>query len=179
MLEHPILFLGGDRLTVLAADHHRERALAVGARIVGLLVDAAPPRAQGQSGARDEHADGVRADLEHARDLLVGQSHEVAQRQYLLLVGRELVDAGRWVDAHPIRQANALVSAAGVRKQDVNIFTQVGFVVLIGLACKNAILIVEYARTRHEAGASLRDATLEALHNVYLELEGELEGGDE
>jgi multidrug efflux pump len=51
------------------------------------------------------------------------------------------------------------VLAAG---QDVNVFTQVGFVVLIGLACKNAILIVEYARTRHEAGATIREATLEA-----------------
>ena len=57
-----------------------------------------------------------------------------------------------------------LCAATGVliAGQDVNIFTQVGFVVLIGLACKNAILIVEFARSRHEAGASLREATLEA-----------------
>jgi multidrug efflux pump len=57
-----------------------------------------------------------------------------------------------------------LCAAIGVREsgQDVNIFTQVGFVVLIGLACKNAILIVEYARSRRIAGASRRDATLEA-----------------
>ena len=57
-----------------------------------------------------------------------------------------------------------LCAATGVliAGQDVNIFTQVGFVVLIGLACKNAILIVEFARARHEAGASLREATLEA-----------------
>jgi multidrug efflux pump len=44
----------------------------------------------------------------------------------------------------------------------VNIFTQVGFVVLIGLACKNAILIVEYARTRHSKGFSRWDSTIEA-----------------
>jgi multidrug efflux pump len=57
-----------------------------------------------------------------------------------------------------------LSAVAGVRlaNQDVNIFTQVGFVVLIGLACKNAILIVEFARARREAGASRRDAVLEA-----------------
>jgi multidrug efflux pump len=46
--------------------------------------------------------------------------------------------------------------------QDVNIFTQVGFVVLVGLACKNAILIVEFARTRHLAGVPRREAVLEA-----------------
>jgi multidrug efflux pump subunit AcrB len=57
-----------------------------------------------------------------------------------------------------------LCSVAGVlfAKLDINIFTQVGFVVLIGLACKNAILIVEFARSRREAGDSLGASTLEA-----------------
>jgi multidrug efflux pump len=57
-----------------------------------------------------------------------------------------------------------LSATAGViwAGQDVNIFTQVGFVVLIGLACKNAILIVEFARSRRQAGATAREATLEA-----------------
>ncbi len=45
---------------------------------------------------------------------------------------------------------------------DVNIFTQIGFVVLIGLACKNAILIVEFARARRQAGLGRREATLAA-----------------
>jgi predicted RND superfamily exporter protein len=45
---------------------------------------------------------------------------------------------------------------------DINIFTQVGFIVLVGLACKNAILIVEFAKKRREFGASRRDATLDA-----------------
>ena len=53
-------------------------------------------------------------------------------------------------------------AALGIPKQDVNIFTQVGFVVLIGLACKNAILIVEYARQRRFAGADRRTAILDA-----------------
>ena len=35
---------------------------------------------------------------------------------------------------------------------DINIFTQIGFVVLVGLACKNAILIVEFAKAQREAG---------------------------
>ncbi|MFO0901533.1 MAG: multidrug efflux RND transporter permease subunit [Pirellulales bacterium] len=57
-----------------------------------------------------------------------------------------------------------LCSIVGVRiaKMDVNIFTQVGFVVLVGLACKNAILIVEFARARHVAGVDRWTATLEA-----------------
>jgi multidrug efflux pump subunit AcrB len=57
-----------------------------------------------------------------------------------------------------------LCSIAGVllAHMDVNIFTQVGFVVLVGLACKNAILIVEYAKARREAGTDRRSATLDA-----------------
>jgi multidrug efflux pump len=57
-----------------------------------------------------------------------------------------------------------LCSLAGVlmAKMDVNIFTQVGFIVLVGLACKNAILIVEFAKARREAGADRREATLAA-----------------
>jgi multidrug efflux pump len=57
-----------------------------------------------------------------------------------------------------------LGSLVGVElsKSDVNIFTQIGFVVLVGLASKNAILIVEFARAKRHAGASSVDATLEA-----------------
>ncbi|XRN62764.1 efflux RND transporter permease subunit [Anatilimnocola sp. NA78] len=57
-----------------------------------------------------------------------------------------------------------LCSIAGVwfAKMDINIFTQIGFVVLIGLACKNAILIVEFAKARVNAGVDIRTATLEA-----------------
>ena len=45
---------------------------------------------------------------------------------------------------------------------DNNIFTQIGFIVLIGLACKNAILIVEFAREKQHEGLSALDAALEA-----------------
>ncbi|MDB5348854.1 MAG: cation/multidrug efflux pump [Planctomycetota bacterium] len=49
-----------------------------------------------------------------------------------------------------------------VAKQDINIFTQIGFVVLVGLASKNAILIVEFAKQRREAGETPRQAALDA-----------------
>jgi multidrug efflux pump len=57
-----------------------------------------------------------------------------------------------------------LFAVAGVwaRGMDNNIFTQIGFVVLVGLACKNAILIVEFARQRQQAGLNRFDAAVEA-----------------
>ncbi len=47
-------------------------------------------------------------------------------------------------------------------KMEVNLFTQIGFVVLVGLASKNAILIVEFAKQRREAGVPGWEATVEA-----------------
>src|SRR5581483_7829863 len=57
-----------------------------------------------------------------------------------------------------------LCSVAGVRwtNRDVNIFVQIGLVVLVALACKNAILVVEYAKQLHTEGKSRFDATVEA-----------------
>jgi len=57
-----------------------------------------------------------------------------------------------------------LSSIAGVALagKDMNIFTQIGFVVLVGLASKNAILIVEFARQQRQAGMGRREATVEA-----------------
>jgi len=47
-------------------------------------------------------------------------------------------------------------------KMDINIFTQIGLVVLVGLASKNAILIVEFAKVIHRSGQPIREATLES-----------------
>ena len=59
----------------------------------------------------------------------------------------------------------AILSAlVGIRLvgAEMTIFTQIGFIVLVGLACKNAILIVEFARQLVGEGRSLADATVEA-----------------
>jgi HAE1 family hydrophobic/amphiphilic exporter-1 len=45
---------------------------------------------------------------------------------------------------------------------DNNVYVQIGLVMLIGLAAKNAILIVEFAKAKHEGGASLEDSALES-----------------
>jgi multidrug efflux pump len=54
------------------------------------------------------------------------------------------------------------LTGVAVTRGDINIFTQIGFVVLVGLASKNAVLIVEFAKHKHEAGLSRREATLAA-----------------
>ncbi|HET8783523.1 MAG TPA: efflux RND transporter permease subunit, partial [Pyrinomonadaceae bacterium] len=43
---------------------------------------------------------------------------------------------------------------------DNNVYVQIGLVMLIGLAAKNAILIIEFAKAKHEGGLSLEDAAL-------------------
>ena len=61
----------------------------------------------------------------------------------------------------PMCLLSALAGTA-LRGLDVNIFVQIGFVVLVGLACKNAILIVEFAKHQRELGKSRREAIVNA-----------------
>jgi len=56
----------------------------------------------------------------------------------------------------------AAIAGVWLAGLDNNIFTQIGLVVLIGLAAKNAILIVEFAKQRQDAGATAAEAVLAA-----------------
>ena len=54
-----------------------------------------------------------------------------------------------------------------VRGFDNNLYTQIGLVLMIALASKNAILIVEYARELHARGVSITDAAVEATRRRF------------
>jgi multidrug efflux pump subunit AcrB len=61
----------------------------------------------------------------------------------------------------PLAIAGALISL-WMFDQTLNIFSQIGIIMLIGLVTKNGILIVEFANKKREAGLSIREAVLEA-----------------
>ena len=61
----------------------------------------------------------------------------------------------------PMTLLSAMVGV-WLKGSDNNIFTQIGLIVLVGLACKNAILIVEFAREKQREGQDPVSAALEA-----------------
>src|SRR6185437_8829963 len=63
--------------------------------------------------------------------------------------------------AVPLALFGALV-ALWLRGKQIDVYSQIGFVMLIGLAAKNAILIVEFARRRREEGLEIVESAMEA-----------------
>jgi hydrophobe/amphiphile efflux-1 (HAE1) family protein len=61
----------------------------------------------------------------------------------------------------PMTLLSAMVGLL-IKEMENNVFTQIGLIVLVGLACKNAILIVEFAREKMREGLDATSAALEA-----------------
>jgi multidrug efflux pump len=66
----------------------------------------------------------------------------------------------------PLALAGALLSL-WYFGQTLNVFSQIGIIMLIGLVTKNGILIVEFANQRKEHGKSLRDSAIEAAESRF------------
>jgi hydrophobic/amphiphilic exporter-1 (mainly G- bacteria), HAE1 family len=65
--------------------------------------------------------------------------------------------------AVPLAAFGAILTLTLLPHLSDNVYAQIGLITLIGLAAKNAILIVEFARARVEAGKDIVPATLEAV----------------
>ena len=65
--------------------------------------------------------------------------------------------------AIPLGMFGAILALMLLPKLDNNVYAQVGMITLIGLAAKNAILIVEYAKERVDRGMELIEATIDAV----------------
>jgi HAE1 family hydrophobic/amphiphilic exporter-1 len=81
--------------------------------------------------------------------LLLAAMYESWRLPWAVLLGSPLVALGAFF-------------GAWLMGFDNNVYVQIGLVMLIGLAAKNAILIVEFAKAKHEEGASLEEAALDS-----------------
>jgi multidrug efflux pump len=139
-------------------------------------ADAAPGTSSGQAIARlQDDAEGelpqtMRAEWTELA-LLQLQTGNTAMWVFLLAVVLVFLVLAAQYESWSLPLAVILVvpmcllcAIAGVvlAKMDINIFTQIGFVVLVGLASKNAILIVEFAKQQRDEGVPRDQATLAA-----------------
>jgi HAE1 family hydrophobic/amphiphilic exporter-1 len=81
--------------------------------------------------------------------LLLAALYESWRLPWAVLLGSPLVALGAFF-------------GAWLMGYDNNVYVQIGNIMLIGLAAKNAILIVEFAKAKHEEGKSLEEAALES-----------------
>jgi HAE1 family hydrophobic/amphiphilic exporter-1 len=81
--------------------------------------------------------------------LLLAAMYESWRLPWAVLLGSPLVALGAFL-------------GVWLMGYDNNVYVQIGLIMLVGLAAKNAILIVEFAKAKHEEGQSLEDAALES-----------------
>ena len=81
--------------------------------------------------------------------LLLAAMYESWRLPWAVLLGSPLVALGAFL-------------GVWLMGYDNNVYVQIGLIMLVGLAAKNAILIVEFAKAKHEAGETVEDAALES-----------------
>jgi HAE1 family hydrophobic/amphiphilic exporter-1 len=81
--------------------------------------------------------------------LLLAAMYESWRLPWAVLLGSPLVALGAFF-------------GVWVTGYDNNVYVQIGLIMLVGLAAKNAILIVEFAKAKHEEGQPVEDAALES-----------------
>jgi HAE1 family hydrophobic/amphiphilic exporter-1 len=81
--------------------------------------------------------------------LLLAALYESWRLPWAVLLGSPLVALGAFLGVY-------------LMGYDNNVYVQIGLIMLIGLAAKNAILIVEFAKAKHEEGMSVEEAALES-----------------